>query len=45
MVLRTMNNATKLLFLTVLLTHLAPVLFLMFVAMAAALPVVLVSSS
>ena len=40
-----MNTSAKVLFVTVLLTHLVPVLFLVFVVMAAALPVVLVSSS
>jgi hypothetical protein len=40
-----MNTSAKILFVTVLLTHLAPVLFFIFVAMAAALPVVLVTSS
>jgi hypothetical protein len=40
-----MDTSAKLLFLTVLCTHLAPVLFLVFVAMAAALPVVLFSGA
>jgi hypothetical protein len=36
-----MDTSAKILFVTVLCTHLAPVLFLLFVVMAAALPVVL----
>lgn len=40
-----MSTSAKLLFLTALLAHLAPVLFLVLVVLAAALPVVLVSSA
>jgi hypothetical protein len=40
-----MDTSDKILFLTVLCTHLAPVLFLVFVVMAAVLPVVLFSGA
>jgi hypothetical protein len=40
-----MSLAAKILFLAAILTHLAPILFLVFIAIAVSLPVVLASSA